>query len=197
MEEVTAAYAMHGASGISILTDESFFGGHLNDLLSVSNNQLNIPLLRKDFMIDEYQLFEAKANGAAVILLIAACLQKEEVQQLAISAHNLGLEVLLEIHQEEELLHICDEIDLIGINNRNLKSFEVSINNSLELIKKIPEHLPAIAESGISNIDTLVTLRNAGFSGFLIGENFMRHQNPSIGFADFVHDLRAAYKKNS
>ena len=111
---------------------------------------------------------------------------------MAIAAKNIGLEVLLEIHNEEELAHLCDGIDLVGVNNRNLKNFEVSIENSLHLIKKIPSHIPAIAESGISKVDTIVTLRNAGFRGFLIGENFMRHAQPSIVFADFVHELQNA-----
>ena len=192
IEEVTTAYAKHGASGISVLTDQAFFGGHLEDLQSAAALNLSVPLLRKDFMIDEYQLVEAKAAGAAVILLIAACLTPDEVKRMAIAAKNIGLEVLLEIHNEEELAHLCDGIDLVGVNNRNLKNFEVSIENSLHLIKKIPSHIPAIAESGISKVDTIVTLRNAGFRGFLIGENFMRHAQPSIVFADFVHELQNA-----
>ncbi len=189
VEEVTTAYALHGASGISVLTDTDFFGGSLNDLVAATINQ--VPLLRKDFMIDEYQLLEAKAFGADVILLIAACLTKTEVKNLASAAKRLGLEVLLEIHNEEELDHICDEVDLVGVNNRNLKTFEVSIQPSLDLINKIPKEKPAIAESGISEVDTIVTLREAGFRGFLIGENFMKHANPSVAFADFVSQLKA------
>jgi len=152
-------------------------------------------LLRKDFMIDEYQLVEAKAYGAAVILLIAACLTPTEVKKMAATATSLGLEVLLEIHNEEELDHICDEVTLVGVNNRNLKTFEVSIETSLGLINKIPNNKPAIAESGISDVDTIVTLHDAGFRGFLIGENFMKQADPSIAFAGFVHDLRAAFLK--
>ncbi|MCX6298810.1 MAG: indole-3-glycerol phosphate synthase TrpC [Bacteroidetes bacterium] len=189
VEEVTMAYAKYGASGISVLTDTEFFGGSLTDLLAATINEL--PLLRKDFMIDEYQLIEAKAHGAEVILLIAACLSPDKVKSMAATAKSLGLEVLLEIHNKQELEHICDSIDLVGVNNRNLKTFEVSIDTSLALIKQIPTNKLAIAESGISNVDTIVTLRQAGFKGFLIGENFMKQASPSIAFADFVHQLKA------
>lgn len=189
VEEVTRAYAEYGASGISILTDQEFFGGSLDDLLAATINE--VPLLRKDFMIDEYQLVEAKACGADVILLIAACLSVAEVKQMAATAKSLGLEVLLEVHNEEELEHICEQVDLVGVNNRNLKTFEVSIDISLDLINRIPGEKPAIAESGISDVDTIVTLRQAGFKGFLIGENFMKQSSPSIAFADFVNQLKA------
>ncbi len=188
---VTGAYAAHGASGISVLTDEKFFGGNLNDLLKATANE--VPLLRKDFMVDEYQLVEAKAFGAEVILLIAACLSPAQVKTMAATARSLGMEVLLEIHNEQELGHICDEVTLVGVNNRNLKTFEVSIETSLQLINKIPSSHPAIAESGIGDVDTIVTLRDAGFRGFLIGENFMKQADPSTAFAGFVHDLRNAF----
>ncbi|MDE3236045.1 MAG: indole-3-glycerol phosphate synthase TrpC [Bacteroidota bacterium] len=187
VEEVTSAYAQ-AASGISVLTDEAFFGGTMADLQKARFNQ--VPILRKDFMIDEYQVIEAKSIGADVILLIAACLSPKEVKQLATVAKGLGLEVLLEIHNEEELQHVCDEVDCVGVNNRNLKTFDVSIQTSLNLINKIPTDKIAVAESGISNVDTIVTLRNAGFRGFLIGENFMKQPNPAIAFADFVHQLK-------
>jgi len=189
VEEVTTAYAKYGASGISVLTDHDFFGGSLDDLVAATIN--HVPLLRKDFMIDEYQLIEAKAYGAEVILLIAACLTPKEVKTMASIAHSLGLEVLLEIHNDEELGHICDEVDLVGVNNRNLKTFDVNIDTSLDLINKIPKDKPAIAESGISDVDTIVTLRQAGFKGFLIGENFMKQASPSVAFADFVNQLKA------
>lgn len=189
VEEVTIAYAKYGAAGISVLTDQKFFGGSLNDLLAATINE--VPLLRKDFMIDEYQLIEAKSHGAEVILLIAACLTTAQVKQLGTTAKNLGMEVLLEIHNEEELAHICDEVDLVGVNNRNLKTFEVSIDVSLQLINKIPKEKPAVAESGISDVNTIVTLRQAGFKGFLIGENFMKQPDPSVAFADFVQQLKA------
>lgn len=188
VEEVTSAYADHGAAAVSILTDEIFFGGNLNDL--VNPVQLPIPVLRKDFMIDDYQIYEAKANGASVILLIAACLTPIEVRRMAVLAHQLGLEVLLEIHGVDELDHICSEVDFVGVNNRNLKSFEVSMDHSLELKSKIPNHIPAIAESGIDHPDTILSLQNAGFSGFLIGERFMRESSPGIAFANFVQTLK-------
>jgi indole-3-glycerol phosphate synthase len=189
VEAVTTAYAENGASGISILTDAEFFGGSIKDLLAATINEL--PLLRKDFMIDEYQLIEAKAYGAEVILLIAACLSPKEVKQLAGIAKSLGMEVLLELHDETELDHICDDVDLVGINNRNLKTFEVSIQTSLDLVQKIPSSKVAVTESGIADVETIVSLKRAGFKGFLIGENFMKHPNPAIAFAEFVHELKA------
>ena len=190
VKEVTNAYAQNGASGISILTDNHFFGGSLVDLLDAREATLNkVPLLRKDFMIDEYQIFEAKAYGASVILLIAACLSPEKVKELAILAKSIGLEVLLEIHNEDELIHICDEVDLVGVNNRNLKDFVVNVEASAQLIQKMPKNKVAVAESGINNTDTIVFLRKAGFKGFLIGEHFMKQSDPTIAFANFVNEL--------
>ena len=189
VDSVTSAYATNGASGLSVLTDTQFFGGNMQDLIDATIQ--SIPILRKDFMVDEYQLIEAKAYGADVILLIAACLSPLQVRVMAQTAKQLGLEVLLEIHKEEELAHICDEVDLVGVNNRNLKNFEVSIDISLQLVKQIPLNKPAIAESGINNVDTIVTLQNAGFKGFLIGERFMKEPDPSIAFANFVTQLKA------
>jgi indole-3-glycerol phosphate synthase len=190
VEPVVRSYNDLGAAGISILTDGEFFGGDLDDLIQAKVIS-DIPVLRKDFIIDEWQIAEAKAFGADVILLIAACLSKVEVKQLAGYAKSIGLEVLLEIHNEDELEHICDETDMVGVNNRNLKTFEVDIATSLRLINKIPTTKPAIAESGINSIETIVTLRNAGFKGFLIGEAFMKEANPAIAFADFINDLKA------
>lgn len=189
VEEVVSAYANYGASGISVLTDGPFFGGHLEDLIAARNQK--VPILRKDFMIDEYQLYEAKAFGADIILLIAACLTPQQVKSFAITAKKLGLEVLLEIHNEEELHHVCDEVDLVGVNNRNLKTFEVSIQTSLKLIDQIPSSKPAIAESGITDIETIVSLKQSGFKGFLIGENFMKSIDPAIAFAEFVQQLKS------
>ncbi|HWJ30380.1 MAG TPA: indole-3-glycerol phosphate synthase TrpC [Flavisolibacter sp.] len=186
---ITKAYADNGASGISVLTDKEFFGGSLEDLEAATIN--NVPLLRKDFMISDYQIIEAKAYGASVILLIAACLTPEQVKSLATVAKGLGLEVLLEVHDETELGHICQEVDLIGVNNRNLKTFKVDIENSLRLISQFPKDKAAISESGISEVETIVTLKKAGFNGFLIGENFMRQPDPTIAFADFVQELKA------
>ena len=187
--EVTKAYTANGASCLSVLTDEIFFGGTTEDLKRARMN--NIPILRKDFIIDEYQIIEARAIGADVILLIAACLSPERVKELALYAKTLQLEVLLEIHNEEELQHICDATEIIGINNRDLKTFTVDINRSIELGKKIPAGKLKIAESGINNIETICTFKNAGFHGFLIGENFMKEADPTIAFADFVKQLKA------
>ena len=184
VKEVTADYAKYGASAISVLTDEQFFGGTLKDL-SVAREQ-NIPLLRKDFMVDEYQLIESKAYGADIILLIAACLSVEEAKQLAIFAKNLGLNVLLEIHNQLELEHICDEVDVVGINNRNLKDFKVNIQHSIELGNLVPKGKIKIAESGIHDVETLQLLKNHGFQGFLMGEIFMKESNPGKAFMDFV-----------
>ena len=186
--ETIYGYERNGASGVSILTEPVFFNGNNDDILSVAES-LTIPVLRKDFIFEEYQLMESKAIGADVILLIAACLSPAEVKRLAAFAKGLGLEVLLEIHNERELSHICDETDLIGINNRNLKTFEVNINTSRQLINKIPTGKLVIAESGISNVETIVTLKQAGFKGFLIGETFMKQPHPAIAFAEFVKSL--------
>lgn len=186
--DVTKAYAANGASCLSVLTDEKFFGGTAADLKKARVN--DIPILRKDFMIDEYQIVEARAMGADVILLIAACLSQERVKELAIFAKSLQLEVLLEIHNEDELHHICDATEIVGINNRDLKTFTVDINRSLELGKKIPADKIKIAESGISNIETISTFKTAGFRGFLIGENFMKTPDPTIAFAGFVQQLK-------
>lgn len=190
--DVINAYDSQGASGISVLTDKKFFGGNLKDIYD-NKNTLHTPVLRKDFMIDEYQFYEAKAIGADVILLIAACLTVKQVKQFATLAKQLGLEVLLEIHSHEELEHICDKIDFVGVNNRNLKTFEVDIQTSLRLAGEIPGAFIKISESGISDVDTVVTLKHAGYKGFLMGENFMKHSRPAIAFAGFVQQL----KKNS
>ncbi len=186
--KVTSAYALYGASGLSVLTDENFFGGKMEDLIQARVNE--VPILRKDFMIDEYQFYEAKAIGADVILLIAACLTTQQVKDFSALSKQLGLEVLLEIHNEEELGHVCDEVDFVGVNNRNLKTFEVDINTSLRLFPQIPADKLAIAESGISNVDTIVTLKNAGFKGFLIGENFMKENDPAAAFEKFSYELK-------
>ncbi len=188
VQDVVKDYVKNGASAVSVLTDESFFGGSLNDLQEVRDNQ--IPLLRKDFIIDEYQLIESKAYEADIILLIAACLAKEEVKTLSKFAKNIGLNVLLEIHQENELEHVCDHIDVVGINNRNLKSFKVDLNHSVELCKKIPSDKIKISESGIDDIKTIHFLKQNGFNGFLMGEKFMKEKNPGVAFADFVNELK-------
>jgi indole-3-glycerol phosphate synthase len=188
VEPVVRYYNDRGAAGISVLTDEDFFGGDLDDLIQTKVIS-DIPVLRKDFMIDEWQIAEAKAFGADVILLIAACLTPAEVKQMAAFTKSIGLEVLLEIHNEEELDHICDDVDMVGVNNRDLKTFKVDINTSLNLINKIPKNKPAVAESGISNVETITILRQAGFKGFLIGETFMKEADPGKAFAEFVRQL--------
>ena len=149
------------------------------------------PILRKDFVIDEYQIIEAKAIGASVILLIAACLTPQQVHDLALFAKRMGLEVLLEIHDSTELQHICTEVDLVGVNNRDLKTFTVDVARSIELAELIPAEKIMISESGISDPETILRLKQHGFKGFLIGENFMKQPDPSIAFADFVNQLKA------
>ena len=187
VESVTRMYAAYGASGISVLTDQMFFGGSLDDLLAARDN--DVPLLRKDFMIDEYQVFEAKAFGADVILLIAASLSPEEVKSLAGLARKLGLEVLLELHDESELDHICDEVDLVGVNNRNLKDFKVDLKHSVRMAEKIGDEFVKIAESGINDVENIRFLRQHGFHGFLIGEYFMKQEDPGRAFKEFTYSL--------
>lgn len=186
--EVTKAYADNGASCLSVLTDEIYFGGTSGDLIKARVNE--VPILRKDFIIDEYQITEAKSIGADVILLIAACLSPADVQRLAGFAKSLQLEVLLELHDEEELVHICDETEIVGINNRNLKTFEVDIERSLRMAEKIPADKIKVAESGISSVENILLFKQHGFKGFLIGENFMKAKDPTIAFAEFVKALQ-------
>ncbi|KAA2220531.1 indole-3-glycerol phosphate synthase TrpC [Chryseobacterium sediminis] len=182
--EVVSAYESFGASGISMLTDHDFFGGNLNDILSVRND-IKIPILRKDFMIDEYQFYEAKSIGADVILLIASCLSPAQVEEFTALAHELEMEVLLEIHTEDELKHFNSKIDLVGINNRNLKDFKVDLQHSVQLKNLLPKDLLSVAESGIYNIKDFQFLKEKGFDGFLMGEYFMKNTNPAQAFKDF------------
>ena len=183
--EVVSDYEKHGASAVSILTNKDFFGGSFNDILSV-RNYINIPILRKDFMIDEYQFYEAKSIGADLILLIAACLSPNQVLEFTELAHSLKLEVLLEIHSEEELKHINPVIDFVGINNRNLKDFKVDLQHSVELKNQLPKDIFSIAESGIYNKEDFKFLREKGFDGFLMGEYFMKGNK----FSDFVSSVK-------
>lgn len=185
--DVAREYTAGGASGLSVLTDAKFFGGSTDDLIKARINR--IPILRKDFIIDEYQIIEAKSIGADVILLIAACLSPQEVRLLAAKAKQLGLEVLLEIHAEEELDHICDEVDLVGVNNRNLKTFTVDLEQSIRLAEKIGNEKLRIAESGINTPGDIKYLQQHGFDGFLIGERFMKEENPGKAFRKFVEEL--------
>lgn len=190
--EVTTAYTQNGASCLSVLTDTDFFGGSTADLVKARVNK--IPILRKDFIVDPYQIVEARAMGADVILLIAACLSKEEVKQLAAFAKSLDLEVLLELHAEEELGHICEDTEIVGINNRNLKTFEVDIERSLRMAQQIPANKIKVAESGISLIENILLFKANGFKGFLIGENFMKEENPGLAFKQFVTRLTTLNK---
>lgn len=183
--DVVSAYENFGASGVSILTDKDFFGGNFEDILSIRNS-INIPILRKDFMIDEYQFYEAKSIGADVVLLIAACLSPQQVQEFTELSHELGLEVLLEIHTEEEVQHFNQKIDLVGINNRNLKDFKVDLQHSVNLKNQLPKDVLSVAESGIYNIEDFNFLKEKGFDGFLMGEYFMKHENPGKKFEEFL-----------
>ena len=188
VEDVTAAYAGHGASAISVLTDTPSFGGSSDDLIGARFNAL--PILRKDFMVDVYQIIESRALGADSILLIAACLRPDETKSLAAMAHQLGLEVLLEIYEESELDHLCDDVDIVGINNRDLKTFTVDIDRSIRMAQRLPPGKLRIAESGIRDVDTLLHMKSAGFDGFLIGEQFMCAPDPAIAFASFTDQLK-------
>lgn len=192
---VVPQYEKAGASACSILTDTLFFGGTAQDLQK-ARNLVNLPLLRKDFIIDPYQLYEAKAWGADAVLLIAACLTTEQCEQVAEIAHNLSLEVLLEIHTIEELEYLNPHIDMLGVNNRNLGSFYTDIQNSFKLIEVMKQKTTEtgysplmVSESGISDPTTVITLRESGFRGFLIGENFMKTGKPGESLADFVKQI--------
>lgn len=185
---VTAAYANYGASGISVLTDTNFFGGSVNDLIEARASQ--IPILRKEFIIDEYQIIESKAIGADVILLIAAILTPEQVSDFTLKAHELGLEVILEIHSEEEAGHICAPVDIVGVNNRNLKTFQVDLEQSARLNGHIPDDKIKISESGIHGVKDILYLKSLGYKGFLIGENFMKEEAPGFAFMRFAELLK-------
>lgn len=189
VEEIVIGYQNAGVSGISVLTDGKYFGGSLEDLL-LAKASVNLPLLRKEFIIDEYQILEAKAHGADVILLIAAILTRSEIKHLSEFAHSLGLEVLLEVHNKEELdKAIMPSLDMIGVNNRNLKTFEVSLDFSKELAPHIPDEFVKVSESGISSIDAIKELQPFGYQGFLIGEHFMKTENPGYTAAEFINTI--------
>jgi indole-3-glycerol phosphate synthase len=190
VEQVSIGYMQAGASGLSVLTDEHFFGG-ANEDLSVARKYNFCPILRKDFIIDEYQIIEAKSIGADTILLIAAILTPEQTKSFAQFGHDLGLEVLLEVHDKKELQeHLNQEIDLVGVNNRDLKDFKVDINTSLELADEIPASYVKVSESGINDPNTIAELRQSGFSGFLIGQNFMMHSRPEQKCQEFINRLK-------
>lgn len=189
VQDVAQGYEDAGVCGMSVLTDGKYFGGSLDDLL-LARAVAKFPLLRKEFIIDEYQILEARAHGADVILLIAAILSKAEIKNLSETAKSLGLDVLLEVHNEEELhKSIMPSLDMLGVNNRNLKTFEVSLETSKSLSKLIPDEFLKVSESGISTIKAIQDLKQYGYQGFLIGENFMKTEDPGKHASEFIKAL--------
>lgn len=187
--EIPLSYQQNGTSAISILTDEKYFGGNDRFIKEARESGVTIPILYKNFVIDEYQLFQARLCGASAVLLIAADLSLVECKSMMHIAHELGLEVLLEMHEERELDYAELEPDMYGINNRNLGTFITDVQNSFRLASRLPEQVCKVSESGISNPDTVKMLRMAGFRGFLIGENFMKEHNPGQSLNDFIIKL--------
>lgn len=189
LPDVVQGYENAGAAGISVLTDTKFFGGSLDDLL-LARKTVSLPILRKEFIVDKYQIFEAKAYGADAILLIAASLSNQEIKTFSALAKQLQLDVLVEIHNEAELdKSVHSTVDIIGVNNRNLKTFEVSIENSIRLSEKIPSDFVKISESGINDVGNVKELKKHGFEGFLIGEHFMKTENPGNALLNFISEL--------
>ncbi len=186
--DVTKAYNKAGVVGLSVLTDTPFFGGFTDDILAARLVN-DIPILRKEFIVDEYQIYETKAMGADVMLLISECLTKEEVKHFASLAKFLGLEIIMEIHSEEQLEKYTTDIDIVGVNNRNLKTFVTSIEQSKTLYDKLPNTAVKISESGISNVESIKELKAIGYQGFLIGENFMKTDNPGLACKEFINGL--------
>ncbi len=186
--DVVTGYFREGASGVSILTDTQFFGGSVSDLMIVRDKS-EFPILRKDFIIDEYQVIESKSVGADTILLIAAVLEAGEILNLSKLARSLGMEVLLEVHDETELDKVNQFVNILGVNNRNLKSFTVDIETSVSMAGSIPAGFLKISESGISSSETIKTLRDYGYNGFLIGERFMGCPDPVKAFSEFVKEV--------
>ena len=186
---IPLSYQQNGASALSILADEKFFGGSDEFIRTARHSGVKIPVLYKNFVIDEYQLFQARLCGASAVLLIAACLSRSSCRDLIAKAHDLGLEVLLEMHSDPELEYAVLEPDMCGINNRNLGSFVTDVQNSFRLAELLPKNAVKVSESGISNPDTVRALRAAGFRGFLIGENFMKTADPGVALHDFITQL--------
>ncbi len=190
VQDVASGYENAGVCGMSVLTDGKYFGGALDDLL-LARAAVKMPLLRKEFIIDPYQIIEAKAYGADVILLIAAILTREEIKTFSELAKNLHLDVLLEVHNQEELhKSIMPSLDMLGVNNRNLKTFEVSLETSKKLSSLIPDDFVKVSESGISSIEAIKELQPYGYKGFLIGENFMKTDNPGKSATSFISNLK-------
>jgi len=189
VQDVARGYENAGVCGMSVLTDAKYFGGSLDDLI-LARASVKMPLLRKEFIIDEYQIIEAKAHGADVILLIAAVLDREQIKNFSELAKSLKMDVLLEVHNLEELeKSILQNIDMIGVNNRNLKTFEVSTDISKQLSEKIPNEFVKVSESGISSVEAIKDLKNYGYQGFLVGENFMKTDNPGLSAREFIKNL--------
>ena len=186
---IPLSYQQNGASALSILADEQYFGGSDEFIKMARHSGVNIPILYKNFVIDEYQLFQARLCGASAVLLIAADLSLQQCSALLKTAHELGMEVLLEMHSEPELEYAALEPDMCGINNRNLGSFITDVENSFRLAELLPKDAVKVSESGISNPDTVRALRQAGFRGFLIGENFMKTADPGQALNDFITQL--------
>jgi indole-3-glycerol phosphate synthase len=189
--DVSSGYEKAGVSGISILTDGKYFGGSLEDL-NAACEVTSIPILRKEFIIDEYQILESKANGADVILLIASVLSRNEIQKLSDFGKNLSLEILLEVHNEDELnKSLNSNIDMVGVNNRDLQTFKVNLENSKNLADIIPLDFVKVSESGINDFNSIIELQNYGFQGFLVGENFMKSNNPGETAAAFIKKIES------
>lgn len=188
VEEISIGYMQAGASALSILTDETFFGGSADDL-KLARTFNYCPILRKDFIVDEYQIHEAKSIGADAILLIAEILTAEQIVQFTDVAHNLGLEVLMEIHSESELEKYTEGIDVLGVNNRNLKNFEVDIQHSVDMVDKLPSDVVKISESGIRDVADMLRLAEAGYEGFLIGTQFMKTSHPAQACRIMLEDF--------
>ena len=188
--EVVPFYAQYGAAGVSVLTDQPYFRGSSEDLRT-ARGLVDIPLLRKEFIVDEYQIVEAAALGADAILLICECLTKAEIRSFARVARSLGLEVLLELHDRTQLDKYTPDVQLIGVNNRDLKTFTVDFDRSVAMLPELPTEAVRVAESGLSDPAVVRRLRDAGFEGFLMGEHFMRQPDPGLALRDFyarMHD---------
>ena len=197
VERISIGYMQAGASGLSVLTDQEFFGGTNEDLITARNFNF-CPVLRKDFIIDEYQIIEAKSIGADVILLIAAVLKPEEVKRLSSFAQSLGMEVLLEVHNWEEMDQaLTDTVNLVGVNNRDLTTFKTDVDTSRQLAELIPNNFLKVSESGISNPLVVLELMNYGYEGFLIGEHFMQHGKPERAALEFVKQVKKGMRKEA
>ena len=188
-EEVTPLYQGNGASALSILTDTEYFGGYDEYIQQARRAGVTIPILYKNFIIDEYQLFQARFCGASAVLLIAACLSKDECKHLQHLAHDLGMETLLEMHNDRDFDYATLEPDMYGINNRNLGTFNTDVNNSFRLAERLPNDACLVSESGISNPETVKKLREVGFKGFLIGERFMKEKDPGLALKQFIGEI--------